>query len=667
VIGAALEPLESRRLLSAGDLTAVATFDGTDGEAPAAVVGDSAGDLFGVTYLSITKSGGTGNGVVFEIAAGSSTITDLATLPSQSGGALNEGESLIIDSSGNLYGTDSNAIFELAKGSKTLQTLSTFPSIQEAGNVTAIDSSGNLWGLSQGNVFELPKGSSTITYNVFGDEDYLQSLELGPDGNFYGTTANTIVEDSTQTGMATTLATFNSSTTGNTPTGLTFDADGNIWGFCSYGGPNGSAPGNGDIWELPVGSNTIINQASFTSTTGFVPLTSPVIDSSGNLYGLTEQGGTNDDGTFFSFPTQDVSTSAVAGRVAPDTVTATISPQANLTGGDSPSSGTTMGRGDPAYKSTPTGPTASEETGETPYSPDGAILKPATSPPPERKLTDADWKKFKDDWEKLKQRFQQIQDLYNGLGPAPLPSPLAVRFAVVSDAASRSSELATINHLLSDIQSDLTACVNEITVGIDTLDSYTTLGQDITSLDSSLATQTNETKREQIKKEIEADEATQDSDATADNTYYDKADKDIKNIESLQTETQDDLDAVPAAEVTFTGSIRSVQSPATKGQKATAEVVIDNLGNVTAVGALTLQLSARPLGTTGSADISLPAVSVTIDLAADGSVKENLEFTVPKSLADGHYYLVMAIDPDKLYGESTAPTPVVGSELFRVN
>ena len=76
-------------------LTAVATFDGTNGWFPAsAILADASGNLYGTTYSY------DGDGTVFKIAAGTHTLTTLLTY---SGMRLDS--DLVIDAKGNLYGT----------------------------------------------------------------------------------------------------------------------------------------------------------------------------------------------------------------------------------------------------------------------------------------------------------------------------------------------------------------------------------------------------------------------------------------------------------------------------------------------------------------------------------------------------------------------------------
>ena len=112
-----------------GSLITLASFDGTNGAiAAGGLVMDAAGNSFGTT-----GQGGTSNaGTVFELAAGSGTITTLASFNGTNGQDPNVG--LIEDSSGNLFGTtagggnasNDGTVFEVAAGSGTITTLAPF-------------------------------------------------------------------------------------------------------------------------------------------------------------------------------------------------------------------------------------------------------------------------------------------------------------------------------------------------------------------------------------------------------------------------------------------------------------------------------------------------------------------------------------------------------------
>ena len=131
-----------------------------------------------------------------------------------------------------------------------------------------MDSSGNLFGVSSvrealvpgsdfgpGQIYELMKGSSRITV----------------------------------------LATFNGNigpaSNGFDPlTGLVMDTEGNFYGTASQGGPTGG----GTVFELVRSSNTIktILGTFNADTTGASPDSTLLMDSSGDLFGTTIQGGT---------------------------------------------------------------------------------------------------------------------------------------------------------------------------------------------------------------------------------------------------------------------------------------------------------------------------------------------------------------------------------------
>ena len=82
-------------------ITILASFIGTNGKSPeAALLLDSKGDLYGTTP---TNTASLSSGSVFELAAGSGTITKLASFNVRNGS--DPVAALIMDSGGNLYGT----------------------------------------------------------------------------------------------------------------------------------------------------------------------------------------------------------------------------------------------------------------------------------------------------------------------------------------------------------------------------------------------------------------------------------------------------------------------------------------------------------------------------------------------------------------------------------
>jgi uncharacterized repeat protein (TIGR03803 family) len=77
------------------------------------------------------------------------------------------------------------------------------------------------------------------------------------------------------------------------------DSGGDLFGVSATGGTNG----DGTIWELAAKSTTLTVLASFTgggaTGNGKDPVGGLVMDSSGNLYGVTAAGGADNDGTVF--------------------------------------------------------------------------------------------------------------------------------------------------------------------------------------------------------------------------------------------------------------------------------------------------------------------------------------------------------------------------------
>ena len=300
-------------------ITPIASFNYTNGALPyAGVVEDSSGDLFG------TSNGGGANGVgtVYEVAAGSNTITTLAPFNGTNGNNVQAG--LIEDGSGNLFGTSNGGgangngtVFKVAAGSDTITTLASFNDNVNGPLAGLIeDSNGNLFGTTSGTnsvvptVFELAAGSNTIinlaSFNYTDGSNPSSGLVEDSSGNLFGTTpfggANgygTVFEVAAGSKTITTLASFNYTDGAYPYAGVIVDNRGDLFGIASHGG----AGGFGTVFEVAANSNTITTLASFefNNVPGdyFQGEGNLVEDTSGNLFGTTSRGGVYGYGLVF--------------------------------------------------------------------------------------------------------------------------------------------------------------------------------------------------------------------------------------------------------------------------------------------------------------------------------------------------------------------------------
>jgi uncharacterized repeat protein (TIGR03803 family) len=329
----------------AGNLIALASFNGTNGIGPqAGATFDANGNLFGTTFAGGANSQGT----VWELAKGSSTITALGSFNGTNGSFPVAGVTL--DANGNLFGTAPDggangvgAVWALARGSSTITALASFNTtngaVPQAG--ATFDANGNLFGTTigggthgTGTVWELAKGSSTImalaSFNLPSQSVY-GGVTFDAKGNLFGTTGfggatnqGTVWELAKGSNTITTLASFNG-TNGNLPrAGVTFDANGNLFGT-TY---NGGATNQGTVWELANGSSTITALASFNGTNGELPLGGVTLDANGNLYGTASAGGANAIGTVW--------------ELAKGSSTITALGSFDLTTGNDPKAGVTL-------------------------------------------------------------------------------------------------------------------------------------------------------------------------------------------------------------------------------------------------------------------------------------------------------------------------------------
>ena len=343
--------------------TTLVTFNGSgNGAFPQASLIDAAGNLLGTTDGGGTDSDGT----VFEYPGAPQT---LGTFNVAANGANPQG-SLVADPNGDLFGTtenggagDNGSVFEIAHSNSGYAAPITLVSFT-AGNDGAqpkggliTDAAGDLFGLTSiagaggfGTAFEIVNtatGYATtaiplVTFDYSDGANPLGGLIADANGDLFGTTSSggtdgdgTVFEivynGTSYATTATTLVNFNGTGDGAAPADtLVIDTDGNLYGTTQ----NGGADGDGTVFEIANTATgyatTPITLATFNGTgNGANPYAGLIADPAGDLFGTTQNGGTDGDGTVFEV----VSTGAnfapvISGTAAKQAVTdaATIDP-----------------------------------------------------------------------------------------------------------------------------------------------------------------------------------------------------------------------------------------------------------------------------------------------------------------------------------------------------
>jgi len=299
----------------------------TDGANPqAGLIMDSTGNMYGTTFYGGAHNG---NGTVFKITpAGAETV-----LYAFAGGATDGAEpqsSLLMDTAGNLYGStyfgganNYGTVFKISPtGTETV--LHFF-----AGGMTdgvnaqgglAMDGAGNLYGMTHyggasgiGTVYKIASdGTESLLYSfdAINGANPQASLIIDNAGNLYGTTVNNggngsgsgAVFKVTPAGAITDLYSFigtfpGTPNNGTSPeAGLIMDSAGNLYGTTDLGGANNL----GTVFKISAtGTETVLHSFAGGTADGSHPQASLIMDSAGNLFGTTYDGGAKNVGTVF--------------------------------------------------------------------------------------------------------------------------------------------------------------------------------------------------------------------------------------------------------------------------------------------------------------------------------------------------------------------------------
>jgi uncharacterized repeat protein (TIGR03803 family) len=307
------------------------------------LVFDSHGNIYGTTAGGgSTACGGLGGcGTIFELSPTSGAYwAEKVIYQFARNGTIGSGpaDGVIFDSAGNLYGTASTSdgpyccvgtIYELSPssgGKWTASSLYTYSSGNDGlypATALVADAYGNLYGVTNlggnyagcdcGAVFEMSPTagggwSESVIYDYTqGYNNYFFSpganLTVDAAGNLYGTESYFGAEtcrcgfvfelsrDASGVWQETILHNFIGGNDGAYPySAVTFGPDGNLYGTTAGGGSNKY----GTVFKLTPHSDGSWGESvifSFSGTNGSAPVTSPIFDEAGNMYGTTEQGG----------------------------------------------------------------------------------------------------------------------------------------------------------------------------------------------------------------------------------------------------------------------------------------------------------------------------------------------------------------------------------------
>lgn len=272
------------RMTPEGSLTTLVEFTGDSGGKPGSLPeGGLADGGDGYLYGTTSSGGSNGYGTIFRISLAGSFQSLVDFTGNDSGAPGNHPRGTLVKATdGDLYGTtktggaNSNGTIFKITTSGMFASLFDFPSLSSYPHGLVQGSDGHLYGVCEGTGFPLPFGG--VTYSDYGNVfRYSLSGEYSVLANFYGDEEY--------------------GTKGRSPRSRLFEGDdGFLYGTTSAGG----LPGHGTVFRCAT-YGFLETLFEFTGTEGAFPGSHPnagplILDSEGDLYGITTRGGKNDEG-----------------------------------------------------------------------------------------------------------------------------------------------------------------------------------------------------------------------------------------------------------------------------------------------------------------------------------------------------------------------------------